>query len=46
MLQPHPVVLKATVDKYYRLALTYFYVSKLNAVGGNPFDFISHGQSG
>jgi|1185.fasta_scaffold1233838_1 hypothetical protein len=41
---PHSVVLEATVNKYYWLALAEFDISKLGAVGGDPFDFIRHSQ--
>jgi hypothetical protein len=36
MAGPHSVVLKATVNKYYRFTLTEFDVSKLGTVGGDP----------
>ena len=42
MLRPHPVVLKAAVNEYDRLALPDFHIGKLGAVGGDPFDAISH----
>jgi hypothetical protein len=44
MFGPHSVALRAAVNKYHGLALAYFYVSKLSAVCGNPFDFVWHSR--
>src|ERR1700688_1024262 len=44
MLAPHAVVLEAAMNKYYRFALTDFYIGKLRAIGCHPLNFISHGH--
>ena len=35
MRQPHPVILKATMNKYDRVTFAGFHVGKLGAIGGN-----------
>src|ERR1700704_3790044 len=42
MLRPHSVILKAAVNKYYRIAFAKFNIRKLSAVGGNALNFTSH----
>jgi hypothetical protein len=41
---PHPVVLKAAVNKYDRFALSDVYIGNFGAVGGNPLDVIGLGH--
>jgi hypothetical protein len=43
-LELRSVVLQATVNKYYRLALAELNIGKLSAVGGNSLKFIGHGH--
>src|SRR5437899_6789291 len=45
MFCPHPVVLKTAVNEYDRLALPNFHIGKLSAVGNDPLDIVSHGNT-
>src|SRR6476646_10550264 len=45
MFCPHPVVLKAAVNEYDRFALPDLDIGELSAVGGDPFDIVSHGNT-